>query len=131
MPRAPAKPRSTWSNPAVSLRVQDTGYALYYTSDKTGFSEATFYGGTSFVAPQLNGVVGLIGQYVHGRLGLLNVPLYELAKTSAGYAGKESPLNVIQYGNNGFYTGRDGYSPAAGVSTLDVAHFADALKKTY
>ena len=118
--------------PDVSFNADpQTGYVLYYTSDKTGFSKESGYGGTSFVAPQLNGVVGLLGQYVHGRLGLLNVPLYELATSPGGYDGKDAPLNVIKYGNNDFYTGRDGYSPAAGVGTLDVAHFADAIKKTY
>jgi kumamolisin len=66
----------------------DTGYVLYYTADVGSFAEITFYGGTSFVAPQLNGAAGLIGQYVNGRLGLLNVPLYELAKTGDAYQGK-------------------------------------------
>lgn len=109
----------------------DTGYVVFYTSDKTGFSEATFWGGTSFVAPQLNGVVALLGQFVHGRLGLLNVPLYELLQSGGAYSGKSAPLNVIKYGNNDFYYGRDGYSPAAGVGTLDVANFAEAIKAAY
>jgi kumamolisin len=118
--------------PDVSFNADpDTGYVLYYTSDQTGFSAATFYGGTSFVAPQLNGVVGLIGQYLHGRVGLLNVPMYELARQSDAYAGKHAPFNVIKYGNNDFYKGRDGYSPAAGIGTLDVANFADALKGAF
>jgi subtilase family serine protease len=101
---------------------------LYYTSDKSGFGEITFYGGTSFVAPQLNGVVGLLGQYVHGRLGLFNVPLYQLARGGGAYQGKTAPFHVIEYGNNDFYYGRDGYSPAAGIGTLDVANFAEAIK---
>jgi hypothetical protein len=42
----------------------------------TGSGEETFWGGTSFVAPQLNGVTALYGQYLHGRLGLLNPLLY-------------------------------------------------------
>lgn len=95
----------------------------------TGFSKETFFGGSSSVAPQLNGTVGLVGQSVHGRLGLLNVPLYQMAASSAGYDGKDAPLNVNRYGNKDFHTGRDGYSPAAGVGTLDVADFADAIKK--
>jgi kumamolisin len=109
----------------------DTGYVVFYTSDKTGFSEATFWGGTSFVAPQLNGVVALLGEYVHGRVGLLNVPLYELVKSGAAYSGKNAPLNVIKYGNNDFYYGRDGYSLAVGVGTLDVANFAEAVRAAY
>ncbi len=109
----------------------DTGYVVFYTSDKTGFSEATFWGGTSFVAPQLNGVVALLGQFVHGRLGLLNVPLYQLVQSGAAYGGKHAPINVIKYGNNDFYYGRDGYSPAVGVGTLDVGNFAEAVKAAY
>jgi subtilase family serine protease len=117
--------------PDVSFNADpDTGYVVFYTSDQTGFSEATFWGGTSFVAPQLNGVVGLLGQFVHGRVGLLNVPLYELVK-SGGYSGKSAPLNAIKSGNNDYYVGRDGYSPAVGVGTLDVANFAEAIKAAY
>ena len=117
--------------PDISFNADpDTGYELYYTSDKTGFSIGTFWGGTSFVAPQLNGVVALLGQFVHGRLGLLNIPLYELA-AKGGYEGKAAPFNAIKYGNNDFYTGSDGYNPAVGIGTLDVANFAEALKKAY
>jgi subtilase family serine protease len=107
----------------------DTGYVIYYTSDKTGFSEQTFYGGTSFVGPQLNGVIGLIGQYLETRLGLLNVPLYELQKSSGAYTGKDAPFHVIDSGNNDYYEGRDGYSPAVGIGTLNVGNFAESLKK--
>lgn len=118
--------------PDVSFNADpDTGYVVFYTSDQTGFSEATFWGGTSFVAPQLNGVVALLGQFVHGRVGLLNVPLYQLVQSGGAYGGKSAPLNVIKYGNNDFYYGRDGYSPAAGVGTLDVANFAEAIKAAY
>jgi subtilase family serine protease len=116
--------------PDISFNADpDTGYVVYYTSSATGFSESTFWGGTSFVAPELNGVVGLIGQYVGSRVGLLNLPLYELAKSSGAYSGNGAPFNVIRYGNNDFYYGRDGYSPAVGIGTLDVANFAEALKK--
>jgi kumamolisin len=118
--------------PDISFNADpDTGYVIYYTSSVSGFGLQTFYGGTSFVGPQLNGVIGLIGQYVGGRVGLLNVPMYELAKSSGAYTGKNAPFNVIRYGNNDFYVGRDGYSPAAGIGTLNVTDFAQALKKIY
>ena len=117
--------------PDISFNADpDTGYVLYYTSSSSGFGKFTFVGGTSFVGPQLNGVTGLIGQYVHDRLGLLNVPLYELQKAPGAYTGAEAPFNVIKYGNNDYYEGRDGYSAAAGIGTLNVAHFAEALKKS-
>ncbi len=109
----------------------ETGYVIYYTSDQSGFAIETYLGGTSFVSPQLNGVTALIGQYVHGRVGLLNIPMYELARHGSGYGGKNAPFNVIKYGNNEFYQGREGYSPAVGIGTLDVANFADALKQAF
>ncbi|MDP9066690.1 MAG: S53 family peptidase [Pseudomonadota bacterium] len=109
----------------------NTGYIVYYTSNVNGFSLQTFYGGTSFVAPQLNGLTALFGQYVGARLGLLNGPLYRLARARGSYHGKGAPLRAIAYGNNDFFYGRDGYSPAAGVGTLDVANFAEALKKSH
>jgi subtilase family serine protease len=117
--------------PDISFNADpDTGYVIYYTSNVDGFGIASFYGGTSFVAPQLNGVTALLGQYLGGRLGLLNVPLYELAKGKNAYAGKSPPFNVIKYGNNDYFLGTNGYSPAAGIGTLDVANFAEALKTT-
>jgi subtilase family serine protease len=105
-----------------------TGYEIYYTSDVTGFGVTTFWGGTSFVAPQLNGVTALLGQALHGsRLGLLNYPLYALALTGQAYGGTNAPLHAVPYGDNWFYSGRNGYSPAAGLGTLDVANFARKL----
>jgi kumamolisin len=110
--------------PDVSFNADpETGYVIYYTSSVSGFALDTFNGGTSFVAPQLNGVSALLGQYVHGRLGLLNYPLY----LAAGGAGAAAPLHVIAFGDNWFYRGREGYSPAAGLGTLDVANFAQFL----
>ena len=118
--------------PDISFNADpDTGYIVYYTSSVTGFGQQTFWGGTSFVGPQLNGVIGLIGQYVGGRVGLLNVPMYALAAHSGAYSGHDAPFNVIKYGNNDFYVGRDGYSPAAGIGTLNVTDFAEALKKIF
>jgi subtilase family serine protease len=118
--------------PDISFNADpDTGYVIYYTSDVNGFELETFIGGTSFVGPQLNGVIGLIGQFVHARVGLLNVPLYELQKASGAYEGKGAPFHAIKYGNNDFYRGSDGYSPAVGIGTMDVTNFAEALKKSY
>jgi kumamolisin len=116
--------------PDISFNADpETGYAIYYTSEPSGkFDILTYIGGTSFVAPQLNGVSALIGQYLHGRMGLLNFPLYLLGLTREGYSGPHAPFHTIPYGDNWFYHGRDGYSPAAGLGTLDVANFAEALR---
>lgn len=115
--------------PDVSFNADpETGYAIAYTSDTTGYAVLTGWGGTSFVAPQLNGVSALFGQYLHGRIGLLNYPLYGLAQSGQAYQGPNAPLHAIRYGNNWFYRGRDGYSPAVGTGTMDVANFANYLK---
>jgi len=119
--------------PDVSFNADpETGYVLFYTSDVDGFGEDIFFGGTSFVAPQLNGVTALLSQSLHGaRLGLLNYPLYALALTGQAYKGSHPPLHVISDGDNWFYKGRNGYSPAAGLGTIDVANFAQVLRALF
>lgn len=114
--------------PDVSLNADpDTGYIIPYTSSENGFGVDAFIGGTSFTAPQLNGIAALLGQRVRGRLGLFNVPLYLVAATPLGYAGHGAPLHDIKSGNNWFYTGHAGYDQGTGVGTLDVANFGRAL----
>jgi subtilase family serine protease len=115
--------------PDISFNADpDTGYIIYYTSSVSGPEVLSFYGGTSFVAPQLNGVTALLGQYVRNkRIGLLNFPLYDLAITGQAYRGAHAPLNAIAYGDNWFYHGSNGYNPGAGLGTMDVANFAKVL----
>jgi subtilase family serine protease len=104
-----------------------TGYEIYYTSDQSGFEILTYIGGTSFVAPQLNGVASLLNQSTNSRLGLLNMPLY-YAAASGGYKGNTPSLVAITAGNNWFYSGSNGYNPGAGLGILNVANFASFLK---
>jgi subtilase family serine protease len=112
--------------PDISFNADpQTGYIVFYTSSVSGYGEQPFWGGTSFVAPQLNGVSALYGQYVHGRLGLLNPSLY------AAQYRRRGPLDPIAYGDNWFYHGRNGYSPAVGLGTLDVAEFAKFLSDPF
>jgi subtilase family serine protease len=86
--------------PDVSLNADpNTGYLVYYTSSKSGFGIESYWGGTSFVGPQLNGVTALLSQYAGHRLGLLNYPLYALA-LSGGYQGSNAPLRYIAEGDN-------------------------------
>ena len=116
--------------PDVSFNADpETGYVVYYTSDVSGFGVLSGFGGTSFVAPQLNGVSALLGQYLGGRrIGLLNYPLYLLALTGNAYSGPRPPLRAIASGDNWFYHGRNGYNPAVGLGTMDVANFAAILQ---
>jgi hypothetical protein len=109
----------------------ETRYVLYYTSDVDGFEILAFGGGTSFVAPQLAGVTALLNEYVHSRVGLLNFPLYGLALTGQAYKNPGAPLQAITDGDNWFYSGRNGYSPAAGLGILDVANFARVIKALF
>jgi subtilase family serine protease len=114
--------------PDISFNADpDTGYVIYYTSDLSGFSILPFWGGTSFVAPQLNGVSALLGEYLQGRFGLLNYPLYRLALAGQAYSGQNPPMHAIAYGDNWFYQGSNGYNLGAGLGTLDVANFAAVL----
>jgi subtilase family serine protease len=113
--------------PDVSLNADPlTGYTVFYTSDVSGFAVLSNIGGTSFVAPQLAGITALLAQNAGRRLGLLNPLLYELA-SHGGTHGADAVLNTIAAGDNWFYSGRDGYSPAAGLGTLNVANLAKKI----
>jgi kumamolisin len=110
--------------PDVSLNADpETGYLLLSTEDGGLLAG---YGGTSFVAPQLNGISALISQAIGGkRLGLWNPMLYRF-KQVYGY-GNASPFVDITAGDNWFYQGIPGYEPGAGLGVLDVAKLAAAV----
>jgi subtilase family serine protease len=115
--------------PDVSLNADPfTGYTIFYTSNVHGFEVEHGIGGTSFVAPQLAGITALLGQNAGHRLGLLNPLLYGLA-LAGGTHGPQAVLNTISAGDNWFYSGRNGYSPAAGLGTLNVANLAKRIKQ--
>ncbi len=118
--------------PDISFNADpQTGYAVYYTSSSTGTLGLYQYGGTSFVAPQLNGVSALYDQDVKKRIGLINNTMYPLALTGLGYFGPSPAFHAIPYGDNWFYQGSNGYNPGVGIGTLDVANFAQALKFSF
>ena len=71
--------------------------------------------------------MALLGQGQERRLGLLNNELYGLAAHGQAYHGENAPLNAIAHGDNWFYHGSNGYNPAAGLGTMDVANFYAAL----
>jgi kumamolisin len=112
--------------PDVSLNADPfSGYLLLSTEDG-GLSD--FWGGTSFAAPQLNGISALISQATGGgRLGLWNPMLYRFQQ-NYGY-GNASPLVDIAKGDNWFYYGIPGYEPGAGLGVLDVAKLAAAVAR--
>ena len=115
--------------PDVSFNADpDTGYIIPYTSNVSGFAVLSFVGGTSFVAPQLNGLTALFGEELHQRVGLVNYALYSLVRSQQAYGGRHPPLRAISAGDNWFYQGSRGYNPAVGVGVMDVANFANALQ---
>jgi kumamolisin len=106
----------------VSLNADPiSGYLLFSTPD--GGLLAGF-GGTSFVAPQLNGIMALVSQ-ANGnrRLGLINPMLYRFKRQG----GANAPLVDVTAGDNWFYAGVAGYNPGAGLGVLDVANFSAAV----
>jgi subtilase family serine protease len=118
--------------PDVSFNADpNSGYVVYYTSDTTGFGVQPFWGGTSFVAPQLAGVAALLVQDVNHRIGSLNPILYGLAASGQAYGGSKAPLNQIKNGDNWFYSGSKGYNPGAGLGTIDVANLAAILRSQF
>ncbi len=112
------------NSPDVSLNADpETGYALFYNN-----KWSTGGGGTSFVAPQLNGIFALLTQKLGGRVGWPHPQLYSLFKT-LGY-GSTSPFRAITSGTNLYYQAAPYYNPATGIGTLDVANLANALPAT-
>lgn len=115
--------------PDISLNADpNTGYALWYTSDFTGFQIVPNYGGTSFAAPQLSGVTALFDQGLGHRIGLLNPQLYGLVLFDLAYTGHNAPLRDITAGDNWFYKGARGYDQATGIGVPDVANLYQTLR---
>lgn len=106
----------------------ETGYVIYYTSDTGGPFINPYYGGTSFAAPQLNGMSSLINQGLGHRVGFLNVPLYDMVRSGTAYTGAAPPLRDITHGDNWFYFGSTGYDPGSGVGVPNVSNLFEALK---
>ena len=99
----------------------ETGYLVQSTPNGGLIS---FIGGTSFVAPQLNGVTALLSQSVGTRLGLLNPSLYRIAKLRGANA-----ITDITAGDNWFFNGAPGFDLGAGLGVPNVANLAAALKR--
>ena len=113
--------------PDISFNADpETGYVIFYTSNVSGFSVQTFFGGTSFVAPQLNGVTSLLSQNAGHRLGLLNFELYNLSRLGQTL-GAHAPIHTISSGDNWFYDARNGYSPSVGLGTMDVFNMSRVI----
>jgi subtilase family serine protease len=115
--------------PDLSLNSDpQTGYQVYYTNDHMVFTIQSGWGGTSFAAPQFNGVTALLDEAVGRRVGLLNFALYDLARFGVAYRGPEAPLRDITSGDNWHYGAHAGYDQATGLGVPDVANLLKALR---
>jgi subtilase family serine protease len=102
-----------------------SGYLLYSPSFATQTPAAPVleggWGGTSFVAPQLNGSTAVIDSLLGHRVGLWNPAIYAMASSQS------SPfvtMNSVGTGNdNVYYSGNPGdvYNPATGLGYPDLA----------
>ncbi len=108
--------------PDVALNADpETGYLVVSSTDGGLISE----GGTSFVAPQLNGISALLTQSLGHRVGFWNPQIYFLHDIFG--SGPWSPFNDITAGDNWFYNGVPGYDQGSGVGTLNVTHLDQFL----
>jgi kumamolisin len=106
-----------------------TGYLLYSPS----FAQAEHpvleggWGGTSFVAPQLNGSTAVIDSAVGHRVGFWNPRIYAAAR------GINSPFTELDQAGTGndnlYYTGNPGvrYNPAVGLGIPNLTRVAGVL----
>ena len=110
--------------PDISLNADpETGYVFVSTYDGGLLSGE---GGTSFVAPQLNGITALLVQSTGHRIGLWNPQVYAM-QNIFGY-GSFTPFKSIRSGDNWFYDGAPHYNQGAGIGALDVANLAAFLQ---
>ncbi len=106
--------------PDVSLNADpNSGFVVY----QNGWSSGS--GGTSFVSPQLNGILTVISSGLPGRIGPINPQLYAAFKTYGYKSG--SPFKAITAGTNEYYRSTASYNPSTGLGSLDVNALATAL----
>jgi kumamolisin len=103
-----------------------TGYEEYFSRfPSVGLPAlADGWGGTSFVAPQLNGSAAVIDSYLHHRTGFWNPAIYRFAASS--YT-PFTPLDSASANNdNLYYTGTAGaiYNPGSGLGVPNLDKLA-------
>ena len=131
---APAVTRGSGSGRAVPDLATDadpfSGYLLYEPSF-TPIGQAALqggWGGTSFVAPQLNGSTAVIDSYVGHRVGFWNPSIYAFARSSST---PFTPLQQAGTGNDNLYfTGTPGalYNESTGLGIPNLSRLAADFK---
>jgi kumamolisin len=122
----------------------ETGYAVYDPQFGPVYgSDIQMFGGTSIVAPQLNGATAVLASSLGHRLGFWNPVIYAAAQSDhspftplsdnqiygssyfsqTNADGSTSPLAGSFSNNNLYYTGTPGtiYNPASGLGFADLA----------
>ena len=97
-----------------------TGYELYFTFGDKAATVEDGWGGTSFVAPQLNGTTALMDSLIGHRIGFWNPQIYSFATQ---HNSPFTPLDSASNTNtNLFYTGTPGhiYNVGTGLGTPDL-----------
>jgi kumamolisin len=121
------------NGPGRARRVADadpySGYLLYEPSF-AGVGQPVLqggWGGTSFVAPQLNGSTAVIDSALGHRVGFWNPAIYASAH---GHGSPFNPLATASTSNdNLYYTGNPGesYNEAVGLGTPNLTKLAGDL----
>ncbi|HEY5058094.1 MAG TPA: S53 family peptidase [Gaiellaceae bacterium] len=108
-----------------------TGYEVYYTFGDGPAVLEDGWGGTSFVAPQLNGSTAVIDSALGHRVGFWNPAIYQFATQ------RNSPFNPLDSASanndNLYYTGTPGhlYNVGSGLGTPDLAQLASDFAFTH
>ena len=110
------------ATPDVSANADPfTGYEEYFTFGNQPASLEGGWGGTSFVAPQLNGSTALMDSVLGRRVGFWNPAIYQFAMQRNS---PFTPLDSASAGNdNLYYTGTRGhvFNVGSGLGTPDLA----------
>jgi subtilase family serine protease len=103
----------------------ESGYLLYSPTFGTGTAELEgAWGGTSFVAPELNGSTAVIDASLGHRVGFWNPSIYNFATS---HNSPFTPLQTVGTSNdNIFYTGNPGsvYNESTGLGIPNLAALA-------
>jgi subtilase family serine protease len=118
------------ATPDVSTDADPLSGFLLYEPSFAGVDQAVLqpdWGGTSFVAPQLNGSTAVIDSYVGHRVGFWNPSIYGLATQRNS---PFDPLNTSGTSNdNLFFTGSPGtvFNPSSGLGVPDFTALGNAF----
>jgi kumamolisin len=102
-----------------------TGYEEYFSRFPGGGGTEAGWGGTSFVAPQLNGSAAVIDSYLHHRTGFWNPAIYRFAAVPRWTPF--TPLDSSSYKNDNLYytgTAKAIFNPGSGLGVPNLDKLA-------